>query len=86
MPEATAGCASVTGTLVIGVGIVPSVWQAVTEHAAVLGGLQAQRMAGHAHVDMTLQYTQADCEPQDRVVRELQARVRGNVVEMRKRA
>ena len=60
--------------------------EAVTAHAQSLGGLQAQRMAGHTHVDMTLGYTLADQQAQERAVRELQARVRGEVVEIRKGA
>jgi hypothetical protein len=46
----------------------------------------SRRRTGRAHVDMTLEYTQADREAQERAVRELQARVRGSVVEMWKGA
>lgn len=76
--------AKALGVYYVGFGFHAFRREAVTEHAAVLGGLQAQRMAGHAHVDMTLEYTQADREAQERAVRELQARVRGQVLEIRR--
>jgi integrase len=60
--------------------------EAVTEHAVSVGGLQAQRMAGHARADMSLSYTLADHEAQDRAVRALQARVRGEVIELKRGA
>ena len=60
--------------------------EAVTAMGSALGTLQAQRMAGHARADMSLDYTLADHVAQERAVRELQARVRGEVVEIRKGA
>jgi len=60
--------------------------EAVTEHGRTLGASQAQRMAGHSKADMSLHYTLADHEAQERAVRDLQERMRGNVVEIRKGA
>lgn len=60
--------------------------EALTEHGKTIGSLQAQRMAGHATSSMTLEYTLADQQAQERAVRELQARVRGTVVPIRREA
>lgn len=48
--------------------------EAVTLLAAELGPHQAQRMAGHASADMTLHYTLADFEAQERAVKAFQER------------
>jgi hypothetical protein len=50
--------------------------EAVTELAKYAGANQAQRMAGHAHADISRQYTQADLDVQTAAVLELQNRVR----------
>ena len=51
--------------------------EAVTAANATLGTAQAMRMAGHSTVDMSLHYTLADREAQDRAVRASQERILG---------
>lgn len=60
--------------------------EAVTELGAALGSNQVQRMAGHATADISLHYTLADLQAQEQAVRRLQERVRGKVVELKKKA
>jgi hypothetical protein len=51
--------------------------EAVTGLAAEAGALQAQRLAGHAKADMSLEYTLGDLTAQDRAVRRFQETVLG---------
>lgn len=60
--------------------------EANTEYQKALGPMQTQRMMGHATAAMGQHYTQADWEAQEQAVRELQARVRGAVIPIRKEA
>lgn len=59
--------------------------EAVTEHGQNMNSQQVQNMAGHAKADMSQHYTLADRDVQERAVLLLQGKVRGNVVEMRKK-
>ena len=53
--------------------------EAVTALSAELGTNQAMRMAGHSKADMSLHYTLADQEAQDRAVRARQERLLGKI-------
>jgi integrase len=55
--------------------------EAVTAIGAVLGTAQAQRMAGHSTMDMTLHYTLADQAAQDAAVRSRQEAIMGKTGE-----
>lgn len=54
--------------------------EAITHLGAMLGGAQAQRMAGHSKADMTMHYTLEDHRAQDEAVRKLQERLLGDSV------
>ncbi|HEX3875402.1 MAG TPA: site-specific integrase [Bryobacteraceae bacterium] len=77
--------AKALGVYWIGFGFHAFRREAVTAYGQSLGALQAQRMAGHTRADVTLAYTLSDNAAQEKAVRELQARVRGEVVEFPKK-
>jgi integrase len=58
--------------------------EAVTAMAPSLGTFQVGRMAGHSRPDMSMDYTLQDHAAQERAVREMQARMRGEVIEIRR--
>ena len=53
--------------------------EAVTDLSAILGVNQAMRLAGHATADMSLHYTLADQQAQDRAIRSRQEAILGKI-------